>query len=156
MKNIITILTIATILCTSCTKEGNNSTVTGTTILSGSNVIPSNTSTATATLSYTYNANIRTFSYQIDYTGLTDSCTQFGITKASAGQTFPAATYQLVNFNTAVSLQRRTTASFTGSFIVEGQQMILDELRNGKYAVYLKSKAYNAAGASEVRGQIAF
>ncbi len=149
------ICSVLVLAFTSCTKEDNERVTTGTSTLLGTNNVPAVTTTATAKASYSYNALRRVFTYQVEYTGLTDSCTQIGIARASAGQAVPASAFQLFNFNTPASLQRRTAATYAGFFIVDGYQMVLDDLLTGKYCIYLRSKAFNTGGG-EIRAQISF
>jgi hypothetical protein len=152
MKNIFYSICLLTIAFVSCKKESNDGVATSSVMLNGANVVPAVTSTGTAKFSYSYNANTNNFTYQIDYSGLTDSCTQFGVSFALPGQPLPSSTFQLFNFSSPISLQRRTAGTYTGNFIVDGQQMTLADLKAGKYCVYLKSKAYTTNG--ELRAQI--
>lgn len=154
MKNIFLILSLVTIVFTSCFKEDNDGVISATTTLTGANVVPAVTTTGTAKMDYAYNQNTRTFTYVIEYSNLADSCTQFGISNASAGQALPSSTYQLFNFGNATSLQRRTSGRFQGQFVVDGQSITLNDLRSGRFTVFLRSKINSANG--EVRGQISF
>ena len=156
MKKIIFIVTLAIVALSGCYKEDNENVINGTAMLTGANSVPATSSAATAKITYAYNANLRTFTYQIDYANLSDSCTLMGIAKAQPGQVLPTATFQQFTYGNALSLQRRTTGTITGSFIVEGQQMILSELRGGLYSVFLRSKAFPTAPGSEVRANITF
>ncbi len=152
MKKIFLILTIITVVCSSCFKDDNDGVTTSTTTLNGTNVVPVVTTSGTASCKFSYNANTNQVVYQIDYNNLTDSATQFGISYALPGQILPTLTYQLINFG-ATSLQKRKTGSYSGNFVVDGQQMTLADLQAGKYCVYLRSKAFNT-GSGEVRGQV--
>jgi hypothetical protein len=155
MKNIFLILTIVTLFFASCKQDDNSLVATGSTTLTGLNQVPTVTTGGTAVMSYAYNQRNRTFTYQVDYTNLSDSCTAIGIGKFLPGQLIPASgIYQLSStFSTPVSLQRRTTGSYTGNFIVDGFSVTIDDIKAGKYCVFIRTKAYSTNGG-EVRGQI--
>ncbi len=155
MKNIFLILTLVTILFASCKQDDNSLVTTGATTLTGLNSVPQIITTGTAKMSYAYSERNRTFTYQVDYTNLADSCTAIGIGKFLPGQLIPASgIFQLSStFSTPVSLQRRTTGSYTGNFIVDGFSVTIDDIKAGKYCVFVRSKAYSTNGG-EVRGQI--
>jgi CHRD domain len=154
MKNILIIM-LAAIVLTSCYKDDNEGVINGSNTLTGADMVPAVTTTATAVFKYGYNANTNQLVYQIDYDLAvpTDSATQFGISAALPGQTFPSSTFQLFNFNGVSNLQRRTKSTYYGNFIIDKQQMKIEDLRAGKYCVYLKSKSFPNG---ILRGQIKF
>jgi hypothetical protein len=159
MKYIYFLLAIVAIGFTGCFKDDNNGVTTNSVTLNGTNVVPAITTSGTAKFDYSFNANTNTFTYKIDYSGLTDSCTQFGISKVLPGQLLPTSTFQLFNFGAPSSLQRRVNGTFNGFFVVDGFQMTLNDLRSGQYSVYLRRRnpaTPTSVGFEEVRAQITF
>jgi hypothetical protein len=114
MKKIFIMLTVVALITTSCKKEDNSLVTTGTTIMTGLNMVPTNVSTGTAKMTYAYNERNRTFTYQVDFANLTDSCIQFGIARVSAGQVLPSATYQLFSYGNHAAIGA-ATISGTGN-----------------------------------------
>ena len=155
MKKIFFILSILTVVITSCTKDDNEKVLTGTASLTPAQVVPAAANAGTGTISYAFNQNNRTFTYQVNFANLTDSCTQIGIARAPIGQAVPSSIFQLSSFNGAATLQRRPSGTINGNFIVDGQAITLTDLLGGKYCVFLRRKS-GSSNADEIRAQITF
>jgi hypothetical protein len=156
MKKIFLILSIITVAISSCTKDDNEKVYTGTANLTPTQVVPAAANAGTGTISYAYNQNNRTFTYQVNFANLTDSCTQIGIARAPIGQAVPSSIFQLSSFNGVTTLQRRLSGTINGNFVVDGQAITLADLLAGKYCVFLRRRVTSTTNVDEIRGQITF
>jgi hypothetical protein len=136
MKNIFLFITISSILFTSCYKDDNDTVTTGVTTLTGANVVPAVTTSATGKISFSYNANNKIVTYQLDYSNLTDSAIQFVIDSVNFGSHPIEATltWSGTNVLTGITLVNggsgNTATSFTfgqawaaGATYTAGQQV---------------------------------
>jgi CHRD domain len=151
MKNIFLFITISGILFTSCYKDDNDTVTTGNTTLTGTNVVPAVTTSATGKISFSYNANNKIVTYQLEYSNLTDSAIQFVIDSATAGQTLPSFRQQTVNFG---SHPIEATLTWSGANVLTGITLVNGG--SGNTATSFTFGQAWASGATYTAGQQVF
>lgn len=153
MKNKYFLLALAFVATgfffTSCEEDIAEETTTKTTTLTGAQMVPAVTTSGTGTLSYTYNKSIKTLTYSITWSGLTDSVNNMGI----YGLAVRGQSGALLQSFTLSTVQKRKEGTYTGNVYVDEQVFKEADLLAGKFYLAVRTKAFPTG---EIRGQFEF
>jgi hypothetical protein len=125
--------------------------------MTGSQVVPPNTSSATGTMDIIYVRGEHTLSYTLSWTGLSGApanITNVGPAigvygPADAGYLSPAAALQSITSGFPTG----TSATYKGSLYVDNVYIKESDLLNNKYYITIRTAAYPAG---QLRGQVDF
>jgi CHRD domain-containing protein len=125
--------------------------------MTGTQVVPPNTSAATGTMDIIYVRGEHTLTYTLNWTGLSGAPTTIANVgpaigvygPADAGYLSPAAPLQSITsgFSSA------TTATYKGSLFVDNVYIKESDLLNNKFYITIRTAAYPAG---QLRGQVDF
>jgi hypothetical protein len=143
---LISAILFSSLILISCSKDDNNTSVSGMYAVSGSangaQAVPSITGTATGNISGTYNANTNLLTYNITWTGLTGSATTSTFYTGATG-----VNGNLVS-NTTITTMGATGASAGTMTLTDAQETAL---LNGTWYYVIGTTAH---ASGEIRGQI--
>lgn len=126
--------------------------------LSGTQVVPANTSAAQGSIQGTYNPETKTFTYQVRWSGLSGPITAMHIHGVAdkgfvAIPVAPLAAYPNGIVQTITGYSSGTTGLFQGSLYVDGTVVKPQDLLASKFYIDIHTAAHPAG---ELRGQIMF
>jgi hypothetical protein len=148
------LLSFITLTSVSC-KKFKDATIytTPTVAMSGALSVPPNASTATGSFTGSYNDVTKTFSYTINYTGLTGNLQAVHV-HGPASPSYAGAVVQSFSFTSGTT----ASGSYSNSLFVDGVVVKEEDLLAGQYYIDLHTAVYPATGAAgaNLRGQIVF